>query len=40
MLFPKFIVEILIYAALVGSGLGMVTLLLLLFKDFKKRRIW
>ena len=40
MLFPQFIVEILIYAALAGSGLGMVTLLLLLLKDFKERKVW
>jgi hypothetical protein len=40
MRFPEFLVELLIYAALVGSGLGMVTLLLLLVKDFKERKIW
>ena len=40
MSFPQWLVEILIYAALIGSGLGMVTLLLLLWRDFKERKIW
>ena len=40
MMFPEGLVEIMIYAALIGSGAGMVTLLLLLAKDFKRREIW
>lgn len=40
MTFPVGLLEVLIWGAVVATGLGAVTLLTLLFKDFKDRNIW
>lgn len=39
-MFSAFALESLIIAALVGTGLGVVVLLSLLFRDYKKKQLW
>ena len=39
-LFPEWLVQIIIIGALIATGAGMLILLTLLFRDWKSGKIW